>query len=168
MFVPIDSVLKDDDIPPTTNNTPGHLSSLRQSKSENDDTSPVFDSRPPIYKYHDVLQSLPSAFALDTRLSGVPIGVKNRSSSNPSDDYSYCSRYMDNPYRSRSYDSIQPGPYNQQYQHTAMANCDQTDNPHNLAVGSVILYGNPSRSGVIKWLGNPIGVNGLFAGIEMV
>ena len=169
VFLPIDSVLKDDtDTPPTANN---HSSNLSLSISENDDTSqPVFDSLSPTYRNYDVTQSLPPSSASAGPLSGVSMGVRNRPSSNPADDHnSYGDRYKDhNSYRSHSYGSIQPGLYNQQYQHTAMANYHQIDNPHNLGVGSMILYGNPSRYGVIKWMGTPNGVNAVFAGIEMV
>ena len=169
VFLPIDSVLKDDDKNPATANTPDHSSNPWQSSSESDDASqPVFDSLPLVYKNHDISHSLPPLSA-----SGTPVvmGVRNRPSSNPSDDHmhnGYGSTYKDNRYMSHSYDSIQPGPYSQRYQHTAMANYDQMDNPHNLGVGSKILYGNPSRSGVIKWIGIPGGVNALYAGIEMV
>lgn len=164
VFLPIGSVLKDD---APTANTPDHSSNPWQSRSENDDTSqPVFDSLPLVYKNHDVSQSLPP---LSSSSTPVPRGVRNRPSSSPSDDYrGYGSGYKDHRYRSHSYDSIQPGPFGQQYQRTAMANYDQMENPHNLGVGSMILYGNPSRPGVIKWMGYPNGVNALFAGIEMV
>ena len=165
VFLPIDSVLKDDN--PPTANTPDHSSNLWQSRIESDDTSQsVFDSLPSVYKNHDVSLSLPP---LSASGASVPMEVRNRPSSNPSDDYSsYGSMYEDSRYRSHSYDSIKPGLFGQRYQHTAMTSYDQMDNPHNLGVGSMILYGNPSRSGVIKWIGNPNGVNALFAGIEMV
>ena len=42
-------------------------------------------------------------------------------------------------------------------------------NPHNLTEGSIILYGDPPHSGVIKWIGYlPGGGHDLMAGIEMV
>ena len=43
-----------------------------------------------------------------------------------------------------------------------------TSNPYNLKVGSLILYGNPSHSGKIKWIGHLPEVNASVAGVEMV
>ena len=43
-----------------------------------------------------------------------------------------------------------------------------TSNPYNLKVGSLILYGNPPHSGVIKWIGHLPEMNASVAGVEMV
>ena len=59
----------------------------------------------------------------------------------------------------------QPDPHSQHHQQYPASN--QT-NPYNLEVGSMILYGDPPRPGIIKWLGYLPEVHGLSAGIEMV
>jgi len=93
------------------------------------------------------------------------IGEKDETSS----DYCSYHKLSDHKHESYLYATI-PGPPDQpeqQYQHTPNYNQDE-HNPHNLEVGSKILYGNPLCSGVIKWMGHPRGLNCLHAGIEMV
>ena len=58
-----------------------------------------------------------------------------------------------------------PDPHSQHHQQHPASN--QT-NPYNLEEGSMILYGDPPRPGIIKWLGYLPEVNVLSAGIEMV
>ena len=54
----------------------------------------------------------------------------------------------------------QPDPYGQQ--------CQQNPNPFNLEKGSMILYGDPPRAGIVKWIGYLPEANVLLAGIELV
>lgn len=92
---------------------------------------------------------------------------KSEDDSSSSVNSSYVNGHNDHKHRSNSYDSA--GQCNQQSLHTLTAEYDKRiSNPHSLAVGSTILCGNPSRSGVIKWMGYLRGVNTYFAGIEMV
>ena len=59
----------------------------------------------------------------------------------------------------------QPDPHSQQQQNPS----SNQINPYNLEEGSIIQYGDPPRSGIIKWIGYlPEGANVLLAGIEMV
>lgn len=177
LFLPISSVLKDENAStPTTTSMTGR--NIRRSKSENDDdVSPLVLESLRLIPTHEnrssSVQALCSPPGPAAPSYSVPVGGRSAlSSSNPAIDSSYGSGRKDNRYRSHSYDSISgpPGhPYNQQYQSTHVAGHAHVDsNPYNLAVGSVILYGNPSRCGVIKWMGYPIGVNSFSAGIEMV
>ena len=177
LFLPISSVLKDGNASTPAAGMTGH--NIRRSKSENDsDVSPLVLESLRLVPTHDnrssYVQALCSPPGPAAPSYNAPVGGRNAlSSSYPAMvDSSYGSGHKDNRYRSHSYDSISdpPGhPYSQQYQSTHVAShAHVNSNPYNLTVGSVILYGNPSRSGVIRWMGYPIGVNSFSAGIEMV
>ena len=44
----------------------------------------------------------------------------------------------------------------------------ESNNPHNLGVGSAVQYRNSDQYGVIKWIGTISGSKDLYAGVEMV
>ena len=144
LFLPMNSVMKDEINSPPVTNVSGHL--FRRSISEN--------ASQPDLEYQDLQdssnsQTLDLCSSLDSAtISGVP---RNRLS--PS-IHSYGNGHKSNQTRSHSCDSLTWSPVH--------------SNPNNLEIGSRILYGSSSRSGVIKWMGYPIGMNKYFAGIEMV
>lgn len=154
LFLPMNSVLKDENNSLPVTNVSGHL--FRRSISENA-SQPVSELLIPSYKYQDQTyfqdgsnsQTLDLCSSLDSAtISGVP-----RNKLSPS-IHSYGSGHKSNQTRSHSCDSLTWSPVH--------------SNPNNLEIGSRILYGSSSRSGVIKWMGYPIGMNKYFAGIEMV
>lgn len=159
LFLPISSVIKD-----ANNSTPatGISHNIRRLKSENDDdVSPlVLESLSlvPTCKYQTQTSSYVQALCSPPGpSSSVPVGGRSvLSYSNPSIRHNYASGHKDDRCRSHSLDSVPWSP-------------SQIDsNPHNLVVGSTVVYGTPPLSGVIKWMGYPIGVNSYSAGIEMV
>ena len=159
LFLPISSVIKD-----ANNSTPatGISHNIQRSKSENDDdvSPPVLESLRlvPTCKYQTQTSSYVQALCSPPGpSSSIPVGGRSALSySNPSIRCNYASGHKDDRCRSHSLDSVPWSP-------------SQIDsNPHNLVVGSAVLYGTPPLSGVIKWMGYPIGVNSYSAGIEMV
>lgn len=71
-------------------------------------------------------------------------------------------------YRQMSHDEIIPEPVGQSDPYRQPHQQISHGNPYNLEVGSMILYGDPPHSGVIKWIGYPPASNGLLVGVEMV
>jgi len=120
---------------------------------------------------HPYPRSDPAAQMADIPRAGVG---DNHPYYNPANDmpYGHSSSKGPGPHRqvSHQYEPVpgppdQPDPYNQQHQQNPGS--DQI-NPYNLEKGSMILYGDPPRSGMIKWIGYPLEVHVLTAGVEMV
>ena len=156
LFLPISSVIKDAH---NSTSATGITHNIQRSKSENDDASPVVLESlrlVPTCKYQTQTSSYVQALCSPPGpSSSIPVGGRSAPSySNPSIHCNYASGHKDDRYRSLSLDSV-PWPPSQ-------------INPHNLVVGSTVVYGTPPLSGVIKWMGYPIGVNSYSAGIEMV
>ena len=154
LFLPISSVIKD-----ANNSTPatGISHNIQRSKSENV-SALVLESLSlvPTCKYQTQMSSYVQALCSPPGpSSSVPVGGRSALSySNPSIRRNYASGHKDDRNRSHSLDSVPWSP--------------NQINPHNLVVGSTVVYGTPPLSGVIKWMGYPIGVNSYSAGIEMV
>ena len=140
VFLPIDSILKDDsNNPPAATNTSNHPYNTR-SKDEHD----VHDIDP-----------------------GATVVLMNGVCCNPATAMHYDHK-TDGTYQQESH-YYSPPPHqphnNLQYHGTPD---DTQNNPHNLVVGSMILYGDPPCTGMIKWIGHLPGACFLVAGVEMV
>jgi len=156
VFLPINLVLKDGNNPPAAATASDHPYYFN---SKNKHNIPHYNQSHPALQ----MANIPRAGVGDNHphynpATGIAYGHSSGKGSGPHRQFSH------------HYEPIpglpdQSDPYNQQHQQNPRS--DQI-NPHSLEKGSMILYGDPPRPGMIKWIGYLPESNVLTAGVELV
>ena len=155
VFLPIDSILKDDNNnPPAATDTSSYPYNTR-SKDEHGvvkvDPGATVDLK--ACTKEEEIQLLMNSACCNSA-TGMPY------------DYNGGKTDGTNQQESLHYSSPPYQPHKSLQYHSTTD--DNQNNPYNLEVGSMILYGDPPYSGIIKWIGRLPSIYYLMAGVEMV
>ena len=150
VFLPIDSILKDD-----SNNSPtsSHPYNTKTKDEHDAKVDPGATMGLKTYTKEEEIQYLMNSVCCNPS-TGMPYDYNGGKTDGTNQQESL--NYSPPPYQ----------PHNSLQHHGTTD--DNQNNPHNLEVGSMILYGDPPYSGMIKWIGHLPSIYYLMAGVEMV
>jgi len=179
IFLPIYSVLKDENNSPAAATTSDHLYYFKSKQQFHGSQAPEYQNQQqqnycqdvPHYPAHPIAQHPYPQSDPAVQMANIPrAGVgDNHPHYNPATGmpYGHSSGKGPGPHQqvSHQYTPIPGFPNRQQHQQNPGS---EQINPHNLEVGLMIIYGDPPHPGIIKWIGYLPETNVLSAGIELV